>query len=296
MNQSQDMIQRYALLQCVAENSHARGQLVDPRVTSEMQRIENFAKVRMTPAQQREAMHHVEVAKMHIKQHEKETRAAHVTAYTGAKVDRMSRELTRNVDPRGQGFTRAQVAAIARGEPIPSDAPKRLTQSERDAAVRDRTRWIDPAGVGWSEAEYERRMDALADAEPGKFESMAKSYKADPAQLRKAATQWRHDRIEHGLMKRAQARDQHNGLKPSDAVIGDSERRRAVLADAVMEHTADEIEHDTRQGHASRAQYELEHSVSPELLNETNGDGELSRRAHIARAIDSQEQAGFSEE
>lgn len=280
-----DVIGEYARLIVLRESAEAAGKRPPAELLRRIGEIETLARTRLTPDQLSAALGHVEHAKVRIYEEQAAARAAQVQASAKALADRTTRRLTAGVAGRLHGLTREQLTAAANGKPIPSG--KHMTQAERDAAFRDRTRAIDPSGQGWAEAEYERRLNALADASPQEFDRLATGYRADPAQLRRAAAQWRKDRVEVGLRKRREEADRVRGLEKPDRDLNENDKRRVALVSAFMEHAAEQIEDDTQRGRESTIARELGGHVGRDYLDETGPDDRLTRRAHLARAMES---------
>lgn len=276
-----DIVGEYARLAVLRESIEASGRRPPADLIRRISQIETIARARLTPAQLAAATNHVEHAKLRIYEEQTAQREALTRAQAQEFADRTTRDLTAGIGGHSKGLTREQLAAAAQGKPIPK--PKTMTQAERDAIFRDRTRAMDPQGKGWNEAEYERRMDALADASPQQFETLAKSYKADAAQLRRAADTWKGDRIEYAI-KRRRGED-----KPPERELNDAERRRLTLVNAFVEKSGDQIEDDLRHGRRSEVGKTLNDQVSDDYLNETGPDNQLTRRAHLSRAMEASE-------
>lgn len=287
-----DIVGEYAQLAVMKEIYDAKGKRPPSDLVRRMQVIETTARARLTPQQFQAALHHVEQAKLHFN-HEMQAQAqAREAAEAQAFADRATRDLTSGVVGQSRGLTRAQLSAVAAGRPLPA-GPAKLTQAQRDAVFRDRTRAMDPAGKGWGEAEYERRMDALADATPEQFNKIASGYRAHPEQLRTAVRQWKGDRIEYGLMKRRQASDRFHGLEGERTrEPNERDRRRATLVSAYLNQSADKIEEDTYRGRDSETLREVGDTRYRELISETEPDGRPSRRAYIAAAMAESENEG----
>lgn len=297
MNQTQDLIGHAARLSVVRDAYVARGMAVPAHITASLQRIETLARARLSPAQLAAAMHHYEVARMQTQQEAYARQSEQIAARANAQVDQWFGKVTAGMLGQ-ERLTRDQVQALARGKEVPLRS-KRMTQEQRDAAFRERTRTLDPRGNGWTEAEYAKRMDALADATPGTFGALAKGYTVDPSQLRKAANRWKDDRIGYELQKRREAADRSKGLDNAPPVVTDRDRRRAALIEAYANASADEMERDVQHGRVGRASdssRELNDELSLETLNETDNEGKLTRRAVMARALESQDSEDYSEE
>ena len=288
MNTMGDVVQRYALLQCAVENAHAHGRRADPAFYREIQRIETMARVHFTPQQLQDVMHHVEVAKMHLKQREIDSRDAAFTAYTARQIDRTARDLTRNTFG-GDGLSRRQLGEAARSGKRPATPRNdRLTQAERDQISREQSKRFDPAGRGWSEKEWVRRLDALVDAKPNQRAALTRQYR-DQANLQQLTNKWSNDRWEHGLAKRQAARDaEREKSRPREEApkeLNYQQRRRAVLAEAMMMQGADEMEEAGRRGERADP-LELDGpSISASYLTETQPNGRPTRRAVLANAM-----------
>jgi hypothetical protein len=248
-----------------------------------MQRIEAFARANFTPLQLQNASRLVEAEKLRLMEGADAVSQERSTAAAHDSVSRMVRDMTPGMFGQPHA-TPEQVRAAAQGKKVPRFERKQATQAERDAAFRQRTRQIDPQGRGWTEAEWEKRMDALADASPEQFGRLASGYRADAQQLQRTARKWKNERIEHGLQKRAQERDRLRGVDKSEThEPNDRDRRRAALVTAFMDHSADAIEHDAHQGRISETSRFINEDIHDDLLNEKDGEGHLTRRAHLAR-------------
>lgn len=276
-------IQRYAALAVAVQHNRAHGRQVHPAWISEMQRFEAFARANFTPQQLQNATRLVEAEKLRLMEGAEAVAQERTAANAYSSVARTVSEMTHGMFGQPHA-TPEQVRAAAQGKKVPRFERKQATQAERDAAFRQRTRHIDPQGRGWTEAEWEKRMDTLADASPEQFRRLAGSYRADPHELQRSARKWKHERIEHGLQKRAQERDRVRGVSTAETLEpNDRDRRRAALVTAFMDHSADAIETDARDGRVSETSRFINEDISDDLLNETDGDGRLSRRAHLAR-------------
>lgn len=285
-----DIIGEYAKLAVLREQIEGKGLRPPSKLLERMQHIETLARARLTPEQFNAALNHVEHAKLHFRQELAAETQAGEAARMQARKDQITQQLSAGIAGHERGLTREQLQTIAKGKPL--DPPKRITQKERDAAFRERTKALDPSGKGWTEAEYERRMDALADADPKQFEAMAKGYRADAKGLRQAVTNWKAERIEYGLQKRRQASDEFHGLSGAPREPNERDRRRAVLVDAFLDHSADAIEQDTLRGRRSPVLAELEDRKYERVIYETNADGSRPRRSHIAEAMAEVEDRG----
>lgn len=272
-----DMIGRYAQLEYAADIMRARGQRVDPRIVQEMQRIETAAKARLSPAQLHDAMLHKEHAKLRIQQDHAARNAEHVTRLATQRADQAARQLTGGVMGRLNGLTRAEVAAAAAGKTPKSDRPRTLTQSERDAAFRDRTRALDPTGKGWTEREWERRMDSLADADPAAFARLSKSYRADAGQLAAAASKWKNERIEYGLQRRRSERTESTPDDSTPRALTDADRRRAVIVDSYLDSAGAEAEEELRTKGTSTKLDDVRGAIPESQLAESGRRGDVAR-------------------
>lgn len=286
-----DVVGEYARLAVLKERIEAKGQRPPSQLIVRMQQIETLARARLTPQQFQAAMTHVEHAKLNFSETLTAQEKAGEEARHKERADRITRELTAGLAGHGKGLSREQLRAVAEGK-----APRaKMTQAERDALFRERTRAMDPAGKGWSEDEYARRMDALADASPERFAALAKGYRADPDGLRRAAKNWQTERVEYGLQKRREASDKLLGLSGEPRTPTEADRRRASLVDAYLHHSAEDIDRDTRRGRVSETLRELEGTSYQQMTQETNPEGRPTRRAHIAAAMAESESRGGDE-
>lgn len=287
-------IQYMARLQVAAERARQSRRPVDPRVLSEISRLEMFARANFNPQQMAAAAQLVEREKLNVLETEQRQNWERTQQTAERKVTASVREMTHGLLGQPHGGTMEQVRAIARGEKLAPPTQKRETQVQRDARYRAATRNLDPRGKGWDEAETTRRMDAIADAKPGELTTMARAYEMPPERLRQTAMQWRGDRIAHGVeRKRAERqlereRDQPRIAGPTEPT--ESDRRRAAIVSAYVDNTADSIEADTRRGRRSETFDDFNEPISPELFTEADGEGTLTRRAHVARAFAMSEQ------
>jgi hypothetical protein len=251
-----------------------------------MQRIETMAQARIPQHMMPDAMNHMHQAKLRIQQEMQAEQRRRLDAITQQTTGKFVRDLTLGIAGNQRGLTSDQVRAVARGEKLVRNKQK-LSGAEKDAAMRDRTRWIDPRGHGWTVKEYEARMDALADATPREFSQLAKQYRADPAQLKRAASSWKDERIEYGLIQRRAERTKTQEL-PEVREPNPDDRRRAAVVTAYLDQTADKMEVGARSGVWTDESREIDGGIHPALLNETH-NGELTRRAQIARAFEETE-------
>jgi hypothetical protein len=279
-----DVVRRYAQLQVLAENCRAYGRAVPAAVVQELHQLDAMARARLTPAQLQAAVHHVDVAKMQIRQEQGEARLRHSEQQAQQRIASALRGLTPGMAGRDRGLTLAELRDVAAGKQLP--AAKRVTQEERDARIRDQTRKYDPAGQGWAEAEWARRLDELAEADPDRYQELAKGYSAPPEALRAAVGRWRNDRYEYSLARKREAADRERGHegRPERAPNND-ERRRAAVISAYMEHTAKDIEAGDTD-----AIDDFDGRICDAYRDEKAPDGSLTRRAIISRAFEHHEQ------
>lgn len=285
---NEDFVLQYARLKVAEENCLARGVQVPPALRMRMHELEAIAKSRLTPQQLQAALHHVEVAKVRVRADAAREVAERRDKQVTQQVDGTVSSLTAGMLGRAGGLTRKELAAVAAGKALPKG--QRMPQAQRDAIYRQQTRAFDPAGKGWGEAEWTKRLDALADATPEQFGALAKQYRADATALRATVDRWRTDRYEHGLRQRREASDRFRGTDPiADRPPNYEERRRATIVNAYLQHTADDIESDA-DGGRSDALDSFQERIDDSLRTETEPDGRLTRRAHIARAMEQHEQ------
>jgi hypothetical protein len=284
-----DAIGRFAQLSVIAENCAAHRRPVPPQVLQEMQQIEGWGRARLSPEQMQAAVAHVEQAKVHWRAEYQQRQGEQSEQRVQQKMGNLMQRLTGSMMNRPEGLTVEQLRAVAAGKKIETQAVQ-LTQDQRDAHFRDASRAMDPNGIGWGEKEYERRMDALADASPAQFERLAQGYRVAPEALRHAANEWNGHRVEYGVMRRRSEGDALIQRPEQDRDPSDSEVRRASVVNSYLERAADDVQRDTYRGGTAAAR-ELNEDVPDYLLNESSSDGELTRRADVARAMDSYEGA-----
>lgn len=293
MSTIQDVVRKYALLECAIENAHARGERADSAFYREKARIENLARVHFSPQQLQQVMQHVEVAKMHIKQHEIDSRNEAREAYTNRQVNRVSRELTRGINRRGEGLTRDELAKVVKGEQVSFPGRKRQTQAERDQEAREMSKRYDPQGKGWGEAELVRRLDELVEAKPDHRAALSRQY-LDQNGLRVLTGRWETDRYGHEMERRQRVRavEREKDAPATDdkpRELTTSDRRRATIANAMMNQAADVMEDDGKQGRMSDPLELNGPGISSSYLNERDPEGRPTRRAHLAHALAQQE-------
>lgn len=253
-----DMVGAYARLSLRADALRAAGKPVPIDITRGMQAIEMRARATIPPDQFQTVIHHVEAAKARLyqtevaKAKEQATRQAHADKETGV------REVTRGLGLLGNanGLTLEQFEALKTGKKVPTGVRQRPDQETIDAEMRRRTSKVDPTGKGYTDAEWVRRLDALADASEPEFTRLAQQYKLPPQKLRELTDYFKENRLGYGIQERLRdkdttqdrARDLSNAARsgvavkkrepePDEVEPADDDVRKAQLLDQYVKKT-----------------------------------------------------------
>jgi hypothetical protein len=277
-------VQRLGLLRAFIESPDLVGTPSHASYVEEAQRLELFARTRLTPEQLHVANLYAEQAKFAWKDRAAQDYRADLQEDSHRQVEDAVREMTHGMLGQTNGISRSQLTAIRNGGEIPREHQVRRSQAALDAEWRQMTRHLDPAGKGWGELEAVRRLDALVDAEPDSLATEAKKFRGSAASIRQEADKWNDQRIGYGLLKRRMDRDIQQGrARPDTHEPNDRDRRRAAVVDAYLKTTGDKVQSEMLQG-KSAAFDDFEEAVPSHLLNETH-DGKPTRRAQLAQAM-----------
>lgn len=178
------------------------------------------------------------------------------------------------------GLNPEQLKQLAKGQDvtIKSDR-KKFNAAEADAKTRAVTKSIDPKGKGYSLNEWENRLEELAFAlrshDEERFTRLAKAYNADEDTLRDAARNWNRSSMGYHL-------ERHRAEKQSDddftIPATDENQRRAEITKNIIEHIPDDYDDGVALSMAD--------AIDPSYLEYDRDEEDVSRRGHIARAME----------
>ena len=149
----------YAKLQIAAERYQQSGQPVPRNVIRNIQAIESLAQSRLPPDQLAAAQFYVQQEKHRLLTEEAKREGAARAQQETKMQEHIFTEASRGLLD-GKGLSPEQLDKLRRGKLKLHDAKP----VDEDARFREATKNLDPAGKGWARTEYERRMNALADA------------------------------------------------------------------------------------------------------------------------------------
>jgi hypothetical protein len=284
MNLVQKLIREYAHCEHEASIYQAHSQPVPAHIQRRIIDIEAWARVNVHPAHLQAAIQEKDHYVAHLKQEHIKLETAHNNQLKQATLEKAVGRVTQGMLGQDK-LTPQQLRAIVTKQPLRARIPRQqqLTQAQRDEQTRNATKMYDPAGKGWTEKQFFKRMDDLADANEAEFAKLVRGYGVDPTHVRKFANDWKSQRVEFALKQRMA--DRHGDDTPGPLLdkVDDRDHRRAVLATAMLADAGEQAE----RGDSSNLDGFIEETPTP-LLEESG------RRGDVARAFEQLEFRGES--
>jgi hypothetical protein len=265
-----NVVDSYARLTLTAERLQRSGQAVPVKLVQAIQAIESFANARFTPSQMRSAMQHVAQAKSRLVAEEYRAEKIKRHAKLEADAEAWTKRETQGMLGQANGLTRKQFQQLRDGKPV--HFPSRRIADGKPEEVRRQTAALDKRGKGFTQKEWEERLDELADASDERFAMLAKQYNASPEELRKAAKRWETERVGFELQRRLTANDKgHTIEKPHEG-----EQLRAQIIDSMWktdEETLSRLRPKQQQEYVEFAT----DSISQQSLDDKGMRGDIAR-------------------
>ena len=275
-------LQRHAQLVVASQIARSKGLQIPPQLQRELVALETYARANFTPQQAAQA---AQISARYQSEYQEAYGRSQIEERNQRASDAAEAKLAGYSKAAGlPGKSRAEIAAIAKGEKI--EPQKRVTQSERDAVIREQTRGI--LGKGLTEAQWAKRLNELSESSPAEREAFAKAHKVDANKLNTLVTEWDSGGyLQHGLDAKRRARDEHvtkvNGSREPEARNpSDHESRRARIVETISQVEADELD-------AASERHEVIDDEKCAYDNERGIDGKLTRRGVMAQALREQQ-------